>query len=511
MSGGPPLVRPLDWSFSPEHAFEAWPTERPLAALWSASPARPPAGTPSPWSRWTILAQPTGTLTLSQDAAGRPRSTWDSDTSRGPQGGHFTDCLSHRPLDDLDLAIASTRRAGLGAASEIPFVGGWIGLLSYQLGRIIEPAAAHRAGPHDDRAWPLAQWHRCPAAFVHDNATGRWCAVGDEDDVVALPDLSRGAPSAAADFELGDLASRTGREAYEASVARTVRLIRDGDLFQANLAHRLTGPFSGSARSLFLELARAARPWYGAYIESPTDPASADRRILASISPELFLQADMACSKSGGEGGGRERRVVSRPIKGTRPAGMSPDDLRESPKDQAELNMIVDLMRNDLGRVCEYGSVRVDDPRAIEQHGGPAGDGVLHGVATISGKLRPEVTLGGLLSAAFAPGSVTGAPKIRAMQVIEELEPVSRGPYCGAIGFASDCGRAALNVTIRTAAISGRAPAGSRRFDDIAEGVLDYSVGAGIVADSIPESEWTETMDKAAAIRSLAGPVGSRR
>jgi len=155
--------------------------------------------------------------------------------------------------------------------------------------------------------------------------------------------------------------------------------------------------------------------------------------------------------------------------------------LRKSPKDQAELNMIVDLERNDLGRVCRIGSVRVTQPRTIESH--PT---VCHGVATIEGTLRDDVTFVDLLRATFPGGSITGAPKIRAMQIIEELEPVRRGPYCGAIGYLASDGTMQFNVAIRTMIIKA--------------GQVHIPVGGGIVADSNPEDEYEETLVKAQAM-----------
>lgn len=256
-----------------------------------------------------------------------------------------------------------------------------------------------------------------------------------------------------------------GRAGYEHAVARTVELIRAGDIFQANIAHALEARFEGSSRELFARLIEAAAPWYGAYLESPSET-------VVSISPELFLEADFVSG-----------RVTTRPIKGTRPAG-SAASLAASGKDQAELVMIVDLMRNDLGRVCEFGSIRVEEPRDIEPHAG-----VVHGVATVSGRLRAGVSPGDLVRAAFPPGSVTGAPKIRAMQVIDELETFERGVYCGSIGMLSDCGRAAWSVAIRTATIAG--------------GVLRYPVGAGIVEESDPAAEWEETLHKAGAFAAV--------
>jgi para-aminobenzoate synthetase component 1 len=157
------------------------------------------------------------------------------------------------------------------------------------------------------------------------------------------------------------------------------------------------------------------------------------------------------------------------------------EQLRDSAKDQAELNMIVDLERNDLGRACRIGSVKVAQARAIEAH--PA---VYHGVATIEGTLRDDVTFVDLLRAIFPGGSVTGAPKIRAMQIIDELEPVRRGPYCGAIGYLAADGSMQFNIAIRTMIVK--------------DGLVHIPVGGGIVADSDPTEEYIETLAKAKAM-----------
>jgi anthranilate/para-aminobenzoate synthase component I len=196
---------------------------------------------------------------------------------------------------------------------------------------------------------------------------------------------------------------------------------------------------------------------------------------LISNSPELFLKVDA------------NRKVTTRPIKGTRPRreGME-KELLDSIKDQAELNMIVDLERNDLGRVCEIGSVKVTNPREIETH--PT---VYHGVATIEGQLRNDVGLVELLRATFPGGSVTGAPKIRAMEIIEELEPVRRGPYCGAIGYISADGQMQFNIAIRTIVVTG-----AKAY---------VSVGGGIIADSNPKDEYEETLVKARALFDVLG------
>ena len=202
---------------------------------------------------------------------------------------------------------------------------------------------------------------------------------------------------------------------------------------------------------------------------------------LASSSPELFL------SMSGA-------KVMTRPIKGTRPRHPDPMrdadltlDLKSSPKEKAELVRITDLLRNDLGRICEYGSVEVPELARVERY-----PQVQHLVSTVTGRLRPEVTHLAALASSFPGGSITGAPKLRAMQIIDELEEVARGPYSGALGYIGFNRESQLSIAIRTAVC--------RR------GNAWFHVGAGIVADSMPEAEYEETMAKAAGLRSaLAG------
>ncbi len=469
---------------TPEAMLAAWPPGTPLAVIWSAD-------ADCPRSAWSILAAPTRTYTW--PARGAP--------SRTPA----------EPIAQLAAlfdAHAHGQQPPIGQ-QPVPFLGGWIGCLSYDLGRVIEPAAGLPAGPPratDDRHWPGMQWCRCPAAYVHNRVSGQWWVVGEPGVLPPVRLLEAAVGDAPPAFELGGLRSTTGRDAFEDQVRRVIDYIHAGDAFQVNLAHRLTGSFCGSTRALFLELARQAAPWYGAYIETDDDAASdgpkdngrrggGDRRAVVSMSPELLAELDPVT-----------RRVSTRPMKGTRRGHAAPAELLASPKDSAELNMIIDLMRNDLGRVCEYRTVRVDEARVIERHGGAPSNGdagLLQGVATVSGRLRPGAGLADLLRAAFPGGSITGAPKIRAMQIIDELEPVARGPYCGGVGFVSDHGHAAFNVAIRTALVSGIGAPGSA-LDAIAEGVLDYSVGAGIVADSTPKGEWLETLDKSGVISRIA-------
>ncbi|MEM7623237.1 MAG: chorismate-binding protein, partial [Planctomycetota bacterium] len=206
--------------------------------------------------------------------------------------------------------------------------------------------------------------------------------------------------------------------------------------------------------------------------------------VVVSASPELFLDWDHQTG-----------RVVTRPMKGTRPLGSPPNELHQNPKDQAELAMIVDLMRNDLGRIAETGSVRVDEPRAIERHAG----GQLQATATVSATLRHGTTRDQLIAATFPPGSVTGAPKIRALQILDELEREPRGVFCGAIGVTDPTRkRTTLAVAIRTATLMPSC-------DEPDAWDMDLPVGAGIVADSDPEAEWDETLVKAAAFCRVLG------
>jgi para-aminobenzoate synthetase component 1 len=446
---------------SPLDVFACWSDRAYLAALISARPK-------PPFSRWSILARPT----------------------------HIVDWSLAEPDPIARLAdlVESTRVDRPSEHAQVPFVGGWLVALSYELGRVIEPSSRVHAG-REDPAWPAAivAW-RCPNAFVHDAVEGRWVNVQSDANAsgpVGLPRSRIG--RAASPYALGTIEGIDQAAVFERSVDRAVGLIRAGDVFQVNLAHRLTAAFRGSTRSAFVDQARAVGPWYGAYLEHR---AMGRARAVLSASPELLVSLDA-----------RTRLLTTRPIKGTRPASAAAADLETSDKDRAELNMIVDLMRNDLGRVASIGSVRVEQARVIERHGDET-SGVHQGVATVRATLGRGRSLADLLRATLPGGSITGAPKVRAMQIIEELEPSPRGLYTGAIGFISDCGNACLNVAIRTSVID--APARDDQLPgEIVDGRLHYGVGAGIVADSHPRAEWLETLDKAGPLRALAG--GGRR
>ncbi|MAE67430.1 MAG: hypothetical protein CMJ18_24480 [Phycisphaeraceae bacterium] len=423
------MRRPLDWRLDPPAMLTRWPEDRRVVLLHSGR-------FESRWARRSIIAEPAGVYRFTN--AG---SSWTGGDCPVPE-------FSHKPFTDLRRLLDAGR-------------GLWIGHLGYDLARWIEQLPTIAA---EDPSWPVIELGYCPGHLVHDGATGRWTAHGTY--ARRLPELvDPAAPGSAVICEPASLFDRAG---YEAAVQRVLEYVAAGDVFQVNLAQRFEsqfdGPFPSAHRSLFGHLSTLSPAWYGAYLELGA------RRSIASTSPELFLEVD------------RSGQVVTRPIKGTRPAQVDVEVLRRSAKDQAELNMIVDLMRNDLGRVCAYGSIRVPEPRRIETH--PT---VHHGVATITGRLHERFDVVDLLRATMPGGSVTGAPKVRAMQIIDELEPVRRGPYCGCIGMLSR-EHTCLNIAIRTMLLDGD------------HGRVRFSVGGGIVADSCPAAEHEETLDKAQAM-----------
>jgi para-aminobenzoate synthetase component 1 len=258
------------------------------------------------------------------------------------------------------------------------------------------------------------------------------------------------------------------REGYMDAVARVIEYIRAGDIFQANLSQRLEAPLQGTPLALYERLRRRNPAPFAAFLDF-------GGVVVASSSPERFLRVQP------------DGRVETRPIKGTRPRGVGPEHdaalaaaLAESEKDRAENVMIVDLLRNDLSRVCRPGTVRVPELFALEHYAT-----VHHLVSTVVGNLPPEHDAVDVLRAAFPGGSITGAPKVRAMQIIAELEPTARGPYCGAIGYLSTGGALDTSIVIRTYLVPGGG------------GDVYFQVGGGIVADSDPEQEYRETLDKA--------------
>jgi len=274
-------------------------------------------------------------------------------------------------------------------------------------------------------------------------------------------------------------------------VQRAQRYIRAGDIYQVNLAQRLTTPSVLDGWEMFQRLAAVSPAPFAAYLDCRA--ASGPQFEIASSSPEQFLRISGA-------------QVVTRPIKGTRPRAADPTrdaqlayELQTSAKELAELVMITDLLRNDLGRICEYGSVQTPELARLERF-----EQVQHLVATVEGRLRGDLTHFAAFAACFPGGSITGAPKFRAQQIIDELEPVARGPYCGAIGYLGFNRESQLNIAIRTAICQAGQPS--------QPGAVHFSVGAGIVADSDPNAEFDETLAKARGFcRALAFPLHSAK
>lgn len=262
-------------------------------------------------------------------------------------------------------------------------------------------------------------------------------------------------------------------------VATAQAYIRSGDIYQVNLSHRIEAHWrDGNPWELYEALRHYSPAPYGAFLRQKN-------RCVLSSSPELFLKISGST-------------IRTRPIKGTRPrkADLHADersafDLITSPKEVAELIMITDLERNDLGQICEWGSVTVSEMLKLERH-----EQVFHLVSTVDGRLREGVDALTALRACFPGGSITGAPKKRAREIISEIEPVPRGLYTGAVGWFGEGGESSFNIAIRTIIQEGDK--------------LHFHVGAGIVADSVPEQEWRETWDKAAGILLAAQRLQTR-
>jgi para-aminobenzoate synthetase component I len=265
------------------------------------------------------------------------------------------------------------------------------------------------------------------------------------------------------------LRSSFTRRDYITAVARVREYVHAGDIFQANLSQRFEAALTEAPWALYRRLRSLNAAPFAAFMEAPG-------AAILSTSPERFIRVDA------------QRHVETRPIKGTSPRGIGPEHdaalgraLTESAKDRAENLMIVDLMRNDLSRVCTPGSVRVPELFALERYAT-----VHHLVSTVVGDLEPGCTALDLLRAAFPGGSITGAPKVRAMEIIAELEPSRRSVYCGSLGYWSLTGELDTSIAIRTAIVRN--------------GRVYFNAGGGIVADSNPEQEYRETLDKARGI-----------
>ncbi len=355
--------------------------------------------------------------------------------------------------------------------------GWWAGFLTYDLGRAVERVTPRPPGtPGEGPLFPDLLLARFEARLVIDPVRGRSRVEGQGQAAELLRDTAARAASVDASVarpQLGPWSSSLSRAGFEDGVHAIKELLTAGECYQANLTRQLRCERAADPVTLLASLER----------HNPA-PHQAMIRIgdlaVVSASPERFL-------KTSG------RSVETRPMKGT---GTNPLALSSSAEERAEHVMIVDLARNDLGRVCEFGSVEVPALCAVEAH-----PGLFQMVSTVRGVLRPDAGLGDLIRATFPPASVTGAPKPQVLQVIEDLEPVRRGVYCGAVGWLdTERDELDLAVAIRTFAISAGSTGVAGR-----PGWTALGVGSGIVADSDPASEWRETELKAARLLEAAG------
>jgi para-aminobenzoate synthetase component 1 len=385
---------------------------------------------------------------------------------------------------------------------DVPFpLGGAIGYWGYDLKNFVEPRLSRWA--INDLELPDCVLGFYSSLVAFDHKLGRaWIvatgldAAGDRSQTRAQravdwwraqlessvthpePDAELSRVGSAGDCP-GTVTSTMSQAEFVEAVRRALAYIRQGHIYQVNLSHRLSAAWHLGGWRLYERLAAVSPAPCAAYLDYGAWQ-------LVSSSPELFL-----CLT--------DRHIITRPIKGTRPRGIDPQQdqqlsaqLLASAKERAELVMITDLLRNDLGRVCEYGSVQVPELVRLERYAQ-----VQHLVSTVQGWLRPGVTHLEALRACFPGGSVTGAPKVRAMEIIDELEPTARGPYTGALGYLGFNRNSQLSIIIRTALCLEQA--------------TYFHVGAGIVADSVPEAEYDETLSKAAgfiaALRMGTEPV----
>ncbi len=390
-------------------------------------------------------------------------------------------------VDPLAWVAAFQSRYRVPDLSGLPrFNGGLVGYFGYDTVRYIEPRLATSDKP-DQLGCPDILLMVSDELLVFDNLAGTLTLVVHVDPATEhaleagqhrLDELVARLHDAAPAYESGAVAGTSVREAdfvsgftragFEAAVMRIKDYIVEGDAMQVVLSQRMSIPFTGAPLDLYRALRRLNPSPYMYYMDL------GDFHIVGS-SPEILVHVESG-------------QVTVRPIAGTRPRGHDAaqdlsleHDLLADPKELAEHLMLIDLGRNDIGRVSVVGSVKVTEKMVIERY-----SHVMHIVSNVVGQLRPEMNAMDVLRATFPAGTVSGAPKIRAMEIIDELEPVKRGVYAGAVGYLSWSGNMDTAIAIRTAVIK--------------DGMLHIQAGAGIVADSVPANEWDETMNKGRAI-----------
>ena len=387
-------------------------------------------------------------------------------------------------LDRLDFDPHRPRLDYIGH-----FWGGWVGIIGYETARWLEPVSMRKT---DDLNWPDLFLMETGPLIVYDHARGLLKCIVEIQSGCSLTAAYPPALKTLENFweriesallEITDVQAPAVRthpvgarrisgmdsRSYEAMVRKAQAYIAEGDIYQANLAQRMEVPFTGDPLALYRRLRSINPSPFGGIIRTP-------HGTLVSSSPERLVEV-------------KGSTIQTRPIAGTRPRGTTREEDQElsselllNEKERAEHLMLVDLERNDLGRLCQYGSVRVTDLMLVERY-----SHVQHIVSNIRGDLKPGVSLSGILKAVFPGGTITGCPKIRCMEIIEELEPHRRGPYCGSFGYIGRGPYLDLNIIIRTLLLKNQK--------------AYFHVGAGIVADSDPPSEYRETLNKAAALQ----------
>ncbi len=488
-----PLIQEIATAHTPESLVRQLMGERNVVLLRSAL-------FDSPQSRYSfVTANPVLTFRSfgSRCELSRPQNPGLESQTQFGDPWHLLDSLMSRfeVLDEIDL----------------PFpLGGCFGYWGYDLKNFSEPKLPRRA--INDLELPDCCVGFYDSLVVYDHRLGKVCIVSTGLNSEGSPSESRAISQL--EFWKSRLISQLGAEQtnpllpdsrpnstpglttnlaqseFISAVQRAQCYIRAGDIYQVNLSQRLTaevwqtpaaaaGPVGGAGCSApvfgwdFFQRLEAVSPApFSAFLDCDAGEQHCAFQV-ASSSPEQFLRLSGS-------------HIVTRPIKGTRPRDADPirdsqlaRELQTSPKELAELVMITDLLRNDLGKICDFGTVQTPELARLEKF-----PQVQHLVSTVEGRLRPEVTHFAAFAACFPGGSITGAPKFRAMEIIDELEPVSRGPYCGAIGYLGFNRESQLSIAIRTAVCMGEH--------------IHFNVGAGIVADSNPQAEYEETLAKAA-------------
>ncbi|WP_413791910.1 MULTISPECIES: aminodeoxychorismate synthase component I [unclassified Pseudomonas] len=371
-------------------------------------------------------------------------------------------------LQRLRIHLTQLGDAVLPATVQLPFAGGLIGYLSYDFGRHLETLPSHA---QDDLQLPDARFGVYDWALVSDHQAGTsqlvfhpHCGEGERQRLIAL--FSQPAPATAPGFRLeSPMAPDLSADEYRQAIERIHSYIQAGDCYQVNFAQRFRASCQGDAWAAYQALRTACPTPFSGFQSLPEGGA------VLSLSPERFVKVS-------------EGQVETRPIKGTRPRGTTPSEdaahaaeLLASPKDRAENLMIVDLLRNDLGRTCRIGSVRVPELFSLESY-----PNVHHLVSSVTGELADDKDALDLIAGSFPGGSITGAPKIRAMQIIDELEPTRRGLYCGSLLYLDVRGEMDSSIAIRSLLVK--------------DGQVCCWGGGGIVADSDWEAEYQESITK---------------